>query len=697
MNPTAELAIVTSCHNYGQYLEEWASSILAQTVKPRLVGIYQNGSTDQSRDQAEAAAAMLREGGLLVRLEHSSEKLPFGVARNRAVALSEGCSWVMHLDADDMLMPHCLADVGALADHCDVVALGYERTGDLAAGPKQRRKLYRSSSGLGVLTNTTPASGVSPYRRSFWERSPYVETLAGGWDTALWIGFGHLGARILPSKRPCFWYRQHADSVFNTRRKLSWPTALVGNELQSRRRKDHGVSVLVPRSKDDGPDRVAAWNYVRARYAKFRPDWEIVEGFAPAVPWRKGEALREAVEKCRGKIAIVADADCLLDLHALTDAVRLVESQEAPWVVPHKLVHRLTQSATAEQLRQPSRPGLDPPPPTALARRAYVGFPAGGCLVLSRPNLQATGGIPAQFMGWGGEDEALAVILDTLLGPHRRLDSTLIHLWHPPQPDKKTFAHRPNPNRVEFSRIRSLAGDPEALWRYLGDPKTLPRRAASSLEVGPAAWRRQAWQERAAQHRTELAAAVEQQNAATLARQRIRQNGRPMPAKRDRTPVANKMMTGHLADKRTPVDQLQFATATAAHMAERNQISNDLLRRYTPPGAAVTVEMVRRAIVAKKTIREVLQPPRKAAAGDCGCGDKKPAPAAATIAETPPPEPKPEPSDEQLAALEREALGAESDARAEEPRILVDRPGLVTRTEVDPDNPDPVIDAAERI
>lgn len=645
MKPETDLAVVTSVHNYGAYLEDWAKSILALQRKPAVVALFEHGSTDDSPAQVDAAVALLRDGGLEVRVEHSAERLHFGAARNRAVALSGSTPWVMHFDADDMLMPHALGDVAAIADRCDVVALGYERCGDLAAGPKQRRKVYRSSSGPSVLTNSTPASGPSPYRRSFWERSPYPESMAGGWDTALWIGFGHLGARILPTRRPCFWYRQHSDSVFNTRRVASWPTALVGHELTSRRRQDAGVSVLVTRSTDDGRHREAAWRYIRDRYRRLRPAWEIVEGIAPAEPWQKGVALSAAVEKCHGKIAIVTDSDVLVDLAALDRAVEMVERFEAPWVVPHQLVHRLNAEATEAWLAAPATAEVRKPQPGELQRRPYMGFAAGGILVVRRPDLQATGGIPHQFAGWGAEDEALAVIFDTLLGKHQRLASDLVHLWHPPQTANKSLASRAN--RVEFSRIRSLAGEPEALWQYLADPRTFPRRTARAIVTGngDAAWRRQAWQQRSQALRADMAQSIGDPRAAA-ARTRTREVrmgltrttnpqkkgeivvGDPARAaeKADRRRIDNKALEGPPEDKAAAAP-LRFLTAAAQFLAERERLDPEELRRRVPKGAPITMEAVRMALVARRTgrARKLTPAEAKAAKGPCGgCGGPKP-------------------------------------------------------------------------
>ena len=236
----------------------------------------------------------------------------------------------MHLDADDMVMPHCLEDVAALAPRADVVSLGYERCGDLKSGPRNRTRTYRTHQGQATLADPTPSSGVSPFRRSFWERSPYRTDMVGGWDTALWIGFGHLGARFVPTKRPCFWYRQHGDSIFNSRRVSTRKTAFTGCKLQSLRRGDRGVSVLVPWAGDGetGP-RQRAWQWLSAHYARAHPDWQLIMGTSPR-EWRKGVAVNDALSRAKGAVLLIADADCYLEPAALEKAVDLVERELRP-------------------------------------------------------------------------------------------------------------------------------------------------------------------------------------------------------------------------------------------------------------------------------------------------------------------------------------------------------------------------------
>jgi glycosyltransferase involved in cell wall biosynthesis len=453
------LAIVTSCAGYAQYLPEWADSILSLTRTPALVAVFTHGST-VDRNAGAAAVARLTDAGIRARHEHEAARLPLGAARNRAVAMSD-TEWVMHFDADDLLMPHALDDIAQLAPQADVVCLGYERSGNLAAGPRQRSKLYRTSIGQEALANPTPCSGVSPFRRSFWERAPYRTNLTGGWDTALWLDFAHLGARFIPTRRPCFWYRQHADSVFNTRRKDVAATAFAGARFNAIRRGDTGVSVVVPRAKDHG-HRDRLWDWLRPRYAALHPTWQVVEGFAPSRPWRKGAAVRDALARASGEILVIIDADCILPPATLVEAIDRVQAG-APWVIPHGSVYRLAEDVTERvlTLAPENRAAEDIVGP--LARPAYRGLPGGGCLVLPRTTYDATGGFPLAFEGWGSEDEGFAVILDTLAGPHVRLNAPLIHLWHPPA-DGRQDAPGKHKNRALLMRLRQAKGHPELMW-----------------------------------------------------------------------------------------------------------------------------------------------------------------------------------------------------------------------------------------
>jgi hypothetical protein len=346
----------------------------------------------------------------------------------------------------------------------DVVGAGYRRSGDLAAGPRNIVRTYSAHRGASTLKSSAPCSGVSPFRRSFWQRSPYREDMRGGWDTALWIGFAHLDARFVPTRRPVFFYRQHVDSVFNTRRLVHHRGRLVGNKLGNLRRKmSDGVTVVVPLMPDNGP-RDAAWAWVRRRYEVLHPEWQVIEGLVErGREWCKGEAIAAGLASAKHTTLVIADADCVVAPEALDEAVAKLRAEGVGWVMPHTMVHRMDEVSTRHTI------ALDPAselPPDVhgmrYQRKPYEGYAGGGLVVVDRSEYEVTGGIPRAFRGWGAEDECLGIILDTMLGTHVRLSHGLWHLWHPPA--RTRDVHKNRLNRSILKVFMSYAGDPDAMW-----------------------------------------------------------------------------------------------------------------------------------------------------------------------------------------------------------------------------------------
>lgn len=180
------------------------------------------------------------------------------------------------------------------------------------------------------------------------------------------------------------------------------------------------VAVVVPcRLEDD--HRRAAWSWVRNRYAEHHPDWEVVTGTCTG-PWVKAHAVADALAKTDADRLLIADADCWSD--GLRKAVDGLD--EWPWAIPHHLVHRLTEAATAAVLAGGPLEG-----PTT--QQPYKGYPGGGFLALHR-DLYERVPLDPRFIGWGQEDSAWYQALRRIAGAGWRGRADLWHLWHEPQP-----------------------------------------------------------------------------------------------------------------------------------------------------------------------------------------------------------------------------------------------------------------------
>lgn len=186
------------------------------------------------------------------------------------------------------------------------------------------------------------------------------------------------------------------------------------------------VSVLVP-WRADGAYRDAAWTWVRRWWADRHPGWQVVEGRCPPGPWRKALAVADALTRADGDVLVVADADVVCDgVQAAVDAV----VDGTPWAVPHLLVHRLSEAATAAvldsaDLAVAARAGLD--------RKPYRGVEGGGIVVLRRATYRRAP-LDPRFETWGQDDESWALALSVLAGRRWRGSADLWHLWHPPAP-----------------------------------------------------------------------------------------------------------------------------------------------------------------------------------------------------------------------------------------------------------------------
>ena len=464
----ADIAACTSVHNYSRWLDEWADGLLSQTRRPDQVCIVDNGSDDGTPANIQRETDRLKAAGIRVDVVTLPWTVHYARARNIAIGMSDTV-WTHHYDADDQLKPWAYEDWERLAPSADVVSFGWVR------GRKTREKdrVYSDHEGAGTLASKAPASAVSPFRRSLWERSPYRDDLPGSWDTALWIGFAHLDARFRATSRACYLYRFHPDSLFVAR-----PAAdkkQIGVRLQQLRRSWlPDVSVVVPRRGDDGP-RDASWQWVRRRYEDLWPDWEIVVHDVEG-EWNKPTVLNEAVKRASGRVLVVTDSDILLPAERTEAAVAAAHVHG--WVMPHSVTVRLSEQETGRILQQnPS--GWPDPDRTSVQKKPYQATPGGGIFMLTRTAWDDVGGFDPTFRGWGFEDDAWGLAADTLLPDPLRMDGDLWHLWHPPGPRSK---HPQMPaNRRRLSAYRQVAGDRHGMWELTRHGRTTVAPKTSQL------------------------------------------------------------------------------------------------------------------------------------------------------------------------------------------------------------------------
>lgn len=202
-----DLSIVTTCWGgYGRFLAEWAESVANQIPAPGEVVIAELGGCEPD---AAAAVRILEHAGVPARTVHGVYT-DMAAARNLAVSAARG-EWVMHLDADDLLLPGALRRCVTPAESADVIPMA-------ARYPSGRVRPARHVTARWVLSGRIGVLSCSPYRRSLWQAAPYrrLDGPIPYIDALLWVGFAKLGARFRGLTEPGFTYRQHDDSFRRT-------------------------------------------------------------------------------------------------------------------------------------------------------------------------------------------------------------------------------------------------------------------------------------------------------------------------------------------------------------------------------------------------------------------------------------------------------------------------------------------------
>lgn len=183
------------------------------------------------------------------------------------------------------------------------------------------------------------------------------------------------------------------------------------------------VSVIIPISLNDKP-REQAFQWVKKFYETMLPEVELCIGVCNEKPFSKAKAINQAVEKSKGDILVIADADLFYDPLLLKNSIKQLEKHA--WVIPFRRVLNISQKSTQELLE--TEPQWPIPINVETRQRPYAAM--GGINIVPRRHFEAVGGFDERFVGWGGEDDAFAASLNQMCGYVKRMDATLYHLWH---------------------------------------------------------------------------------------------------------------------------------------------------------------------------------------------------------------------------------------------------------------------------
>lgn len=188
------------------------------------------------------------------------------------------------------------------------------------------------------------------------------------------------------------------------------------------------LSVIIPFCPDGGR-RDVNYDYCTARLRAMYPKMEIIQAMQEQPPFSRSMTCNIGAKMAKNDILLFMDADAIFDKDLIENGLDIVRN--VPWVAPMTQKWDITW-ADSNKL-------LNAPPDIELkglnlnihrkwgAERCRGGF----MMMITKENFFKAGGFDERFCGWGFEDNALMLTLESTVGSYAETDNIAYHLWHP--------------------------------------------------------------------------------------------------------------------------------------------------------------------------------------------------------------------------------------------------------------------------
>lgn len=186
------------------------------------------------------------------------------------------------------------------------------------------------------------------------------------------------------------------------------------------------VIVAVPRRPDNGR-RDEVWAWVKARWERERPDWPIIEGLHLNGDFNRSKAINQAAaDGGDWDVMMIADSDSIVGVdEAVAAAERAHETGQVTFAFEHFAYLRKSMSDRIMHGYSGNWwPGVE----------WTMTHTCSSMLAVPRKPWNECKGADEGFVGWGGEDIAISLMLQTFGGGMQRIPGTVWHLWHPTAP-----------------------------------------------------------------------------------------------------------------------------------------------------------------------------------------------------------------------------------------------------------------------
>lgn len=239
------------------------------------------------------------------------------------------------------------------------------------------------------------------------------------------------------------------------------------------------VVILVPRRNDNG-HRDKLWAFCRKWWGDHHEPMTIYEGHHNDGPFNRSAGINTASDAadadCRWDVALIIDSDTISQSEPVQQAIARAY-QTGGLVVAHDRRHMLTEKAT-QRILAGDRSNWKRNGMISKTYRDSV-----SCAVaVSRETWDKVGGFDDRFVGWGFEDTAFHIAVETITSlPIEVIHGECFHLWHATGPETSRGSVTYQRNHSLKRRYEAVRWQPEKLMRLLGRgddsvaPGTIPR------------------------------------------------------------------------------------------------------------------------------------------------------------------------------------------------------------------------------
>lgn len=232
------------------------------------------------------------------------------------------------------------------------------------------------------------------------------------------------------------------------------------------------VSIVIPYGTlTNDVIRNGLFDYVKSWWSFNFPESPIItaESYNEDGSFNRSESRNIAVSKVDTRFLVIADADTICPAEALIEAFDRIRSRipYASWVLPYgpQNYYNLTKEFTDSIIS--NGPNADIPQEKELVYDHKLQSWA-GVLCMSKAGFEKVGGYDNNFIGWGYEDNAFRLALDTLWAQHERVESYCVHLWHPASEDERFNQPHIYHNRRLYEKYTAAYGNRLAMRSLKG-------------------------------------------------------------------------------------------------------------------------------------------------------------------------------------------------------------------------------------